>query len=315
LTKTVDWLFYSCPEDAPAGFPTVFTDRFWDDREHWIPPGVGVVPGSMRPYFGPIPTWELKPLRGTADEWANGVSYARYIAGEYHQLNGCAPIQPIGVSSRLHQGQALLSLPIPPRLYAVLDQVQEFSGTFVVLDGLNSVQGFTGYVQGFTGVDQLQELHSVIPLGGPLDQIQDFSGTLVDTSRSDQVQSLQGTGTVTDMVCSLYTPWTPISMQLIGTGGLAPFTGFHVMLRGLHGYGTTLTIPPRFPRLSITLDCGLNTPGIWGLWVNDFDPFTHLVKVDSDYSQNSPYVITFPTIPSPWPWAPGDTLRVIFRYP
>jgi hypothetical protein len=92
LSKTVPYLFYRVPSTNPDGPVTVFTDRFWDDIEHWLPPGVGVVPKSAKVYLGPIPPPTVGPLSGTLDEWQNGLLYSEYIANHYHNPNGCATV-------------------------------------------------------------------------------------------------------------------------------------------------------------------------------------------------------------------------------
>ena len=75
LDVRVTWLFYAVPAGRQGNIDTVFTDRFWDDRDRWFPPGVGVVPNSLRPYFGPLPPPDLGPLFGTPDEWLNGLDF------------------------------------------------------------------------------------------------------------------------------------------------------------------------------------------------------------------------------------------------
>jgi hypothetical protein len=107
LSKTVLWLFYKVPQTNPDGPATVFTDRFWDDREHWIPPGVGVVPFSMKPYFGNIPPPNVGVLSGTPDEWINGLLYSKYVAGGYTNPNGCVVVRPVVKITRLKQAERI----------------------------------------------------------------------------------------------------------------------------------------------------------------------------------------------------------------
>jgi hypothetical protein len=83
LDVKIPWLFYQVPSTFPGNIDTVFCDRFWDDKEHWIPDGVGVVPHTLKPYFGKIPPAVLGPLYGTADQWLNGLNYETWIAGGY----------------------------------------------------------------------------------------------------------------------------------------------------------------------------------------------------------------------------------------
>ncbi len=83
LDIQIPWLFYAVPATNPGGIDTVFTDRFWDFRENWLPPGVGVVPGSMKIYEGAIPSGQLGPIYGTPDQWINGLDYDVWQAGGY----------------------------------------------------------------------------------------------------------------------------------------------------------------------------------------------------------------------------------------
>jgi hypothetical protein len=89
-------VWYEVPDDAPAVPPTVFTDRNWDRMEGFERTGVGTAVSSMRPYFGPRPTYTLGPLSGTDDQWLNGCSHAVYLAGGYSNAEPCAPISSTG---------------------------------------------------------------------------------------------------------------------------------------------------------------------------------------------------------------------------
>jgi len=105
LDVELPFLFYSVPLDNPAGPTTVFTDRFWDDREHWLPPSVGVVPNSMRPYWGPIPGPQVGPLQGDPNQWIAGFNYDDWIAG---RLGGtCIPLQMPTVKVKIGQVQGV----------------------------------------------------------------------------------------------------------------------------------------------------------------------------------------------------------------
>ena len=64
-------------------YDTVFTDRFWDYKDNWISPGVGTVPGSLIPYFGPVPAGDVGPIYGTPDQWINGLDYEVWQSGGY----------------------------------------------------------------------------------------------------------------------------------------------------------------------------------------------------------------------------------------
>jgi hypothetical protein len=100
------FVFYPVPWTNPAGPVTVFTDRFWDDREHWLPPGVGIVPFSMRPYFGPVPGPQVGVQQGTDDQWRSGLDYKTWIAGGYVGAT-CFRVPDVVISVRCKQAQQL----------------------------------------------------------------------------------------------------------------------------------------------------------------------------------------------------------------
>jgi len=110
----VPWIFYRTAPSAPDGPPTVFTDRFWDDRERFIPPGVGVVPGSLKPYWGPLPPTTVRPLVGSPVEWVEGLSYERWIANGYVDPIGCWPVVQPNTIARIRQAQSI-GPPIGPK--------------------------------------------------------------------------------------------------------------------------------------------------------------------------------------------------------
>lgn len=74
-------LFYAVPESNPSCYPTVFTDRFWDDRERWTNLGVGTVYRSHRPVLTHPEVPGLGPIFGTPAEFINGISLADVLAG------------------------------------------------------------------------------------------------------------------------------------------------------------------------------------------------------------------------------------------
>jgi hypothetical protein len=86
----IPFLFYKVPWSNPVLGPTIFTDRFWDEREHWLTNSVGVCYDTTRPWFGPIPAPTVGPQIGTADEWQNGLDYEKWINGGYG-FNPCWP--------------------------------------------------------------------------------------------------------------------------------------------------------------------------------------------------------------------------------
>lgn len=111
LSIQIPWLFYWTGKTTTCVPETVFCDRFWDEREHWYNAGVGIVTGTTRAYFGPIPERPAGPLIGTPEEWLNGLSYARWIAGGYSDPVGCWPVGLLNLKLKLRQRQALLALP------------------------------------------------------------------------------------------------------------------------------------------------------------------------------------------------------------
>jgi hypothetical protein len=89
-TVPIPVVFYAVPAANPDGPATPFVDRFWDNREGWLPLGIGTDPTSFKPYFGVRPGAAVGPLVGSAAEWSGGLSYARYLQGLYTNPNGCA---------------------------------------------------------------------------------------------------------------------------------------------------------------------------------------------------------------------------------
>lgn len=85
-------IWYPAATPLTPGPPTIFTDRFYDFREHWLPLGPGTVPGSLQPYFGPLPQSVLGPQVGTSNDFAAGLSYAQYLAAGGSPLTPCAQV-------------------------------------------------------------------------------------------------------------------------------------------------------------------------------------------------------------------------------
>ena len=113
LKVTFPVLFYRVPKTNGVIPPTPFVDRFWDDRERWVSPGVGMVYDSFRPYFGEIPDTPPGPVVGTPDQWENGLSYYKWIAGEYSDPVGCWPVNPIPPPAKVLLGLVLASAGAP----------------------------------------------------------------------------------------------------------------------------------------------------------------------------------------------------------
>jgi hypothetical protein len=108
-------LFYSVPASNPDGPASPFPDRFWDNRENWIPPGVGTDPTSFKPYFGPRPAPTVGPLVGSLDEWAHGLSYAKWLTGGYSNPNGCVQLIDRVTVGKSRQVQTIQSIAPPSR--------------------------------------------------------------------------------------------------------------------------------------------------------------------------------------------------------
>lgn len=92
-----------------TGPVTPFVPRWWDERERWESLGIGLVYKSQKIYFGNLPDRPLGPVIGTPDMWLNGLSYERWLNGEYaNPQNWCANVtlaQPI----RMHQKQGFFT--------------------------------------------------------------------------------------------------------------------------------------------------------------------------------------------------------------
>jgi hypothetical protein len=116
----IPYLFYRVPNTNPGDLLTVFTDRFWDEREHWFTSGVGVVYGSTKPYFGPLPNGDVTPLVADPSWFANGLSYAQWVSGGYPD-DQCTPIYQPGdyAYPRIRQEESfdVFTLDPNPRLF------------------------------------------------------------------------------------------------------------------------------------------------------------------------------------------------------
>jgi hypothetical protein len=117
-------VFYGVPASNPDGPASPFVDRFWDQRENWLPPGVGMDPTSFKPYFGPRPDATVRPLVGTADQWANGLSYAVWQAGGYSNPNGCVAVASQFAFAKM---QEVESITFDLRARATLDQAENLN--------------------------------------------------------------------------------------------------------------------------------------------------------------------------------------------
>jgi hypothetical protein len=173
LSITVPWIFYQVPDANPGGIVTPITDRFWDEREHWWTDGFGVVPGTTKPYFGPIPDGTLGPLIGSPDEWLNGLSYQKWINGEYNNPNGCITIPDTVQLIRTKQSQEVI-IAQKRDFQALLYQAQAIQVRPVIAPlGLSQAQGIATVVGGLS-LTQSQTV-GLLAYGLPIGQAQALS--------------------------------------------------------------------------------------------------------------------------------------------
>lgn len=85
-------LFYKVPSDRPSVPTTVFTDHFWDYPDGFQGGSVGIVRGSEKAWFGPIPTDPPGTPEGAPDLWINGMDYDTWINGGYFNTEDCADL-------------------------------------------------------------------------------------------------------------------------------------------------------------------------------------------------------------------------------
>lgn len=121
LDIQIPYIWYAVPWTNPAGPTNVFTDRFWDQRDHWWNSGVGVVPNTQRPYFGKVPSGEITPLIGSRAQWVDGISHADFIAGRIPPGPLCVQIPDKVKVVRIRQAQAIGP---PIAALALVEQVQ-----------------------------------------------------------------------------------------------------------------------------------------------------------------------------------------------
>lgn len=105
-------IFYPAAKGAKGGLVTVFTDRFWDDRENWAPDGVGTVPKSLKVAPGITVTPGPGNPIGKPEWFTQGLSYSTWVAGGYGPgAPMCTPVNVLsffGFSSYL---ESTVSLP------------------------------------------------------------------------------------------------------------------------------------------------------------------------------------------------------------
>jgi hypothetical protein len=106
-----DYIWYAVPINTPwIGWPIVFTDRFWEAKENWKPPGVGTVPGTMKVLPGRPRIPPAGKPEGTPDQWLNGFLYSDYISGRL-PVGTCIPVGSGQAGPRVRQRQSAFSRP------------------------------------------------------------------------------------------------------------------------------------------------------------------------------------------------------------
>ena len=168
----------------------------------------------MKPYFGPVPGYQVGELEGTADQWQNGFSYSTWQAGGYPGT--CWPIYDVTLA-RVQQkhsfGQTTFQevavdqvqrfdLVEPAgfmdelqrfdlwRATGWLDQVERFD-LYPLAGDVGQAQGF--YLNPFAGeLDQVERFDLSRPTGS-LDQVQGFAS--VPTPVIAYVRAATGTST------------------------------------------------------------------------------------------------------------------------
>jgi hypothetical protein len=197
LDIVVPYIWYPVPLTAPEGPVTVFTDRWYDDREHWVPPGVGVVPFSQKPYFGPVPDGTVLPLQGTPDQWVNGFSYADYLAGKYPVGTRCLTIRQKITVVRIREAQAVL---IPaPRVPIVL-QAQDVPTSLGTADLIRQAQNVRVAPAAQANVNQAQDVPTVPVTLAQVNQAQDVPLVAIAPALVAQAQTVDATTSLQQFV-------------------------------------------------------------------------------------------------------------------
>jgi len=184
----IPWLLYKVPYTNPCVPLTVFPTRFWDDREGYYPTGIGVVPNSYRPYFGPIPNRPLGPIVGTEDMWVNGLSYEVWQAGGYSDPVGCWPIVAKVRKLKLKQRQSFRS---GGPVVQNLGQAQSLSWDQAAYLPLAQLQAIRLEIASLR-LRQLQSLASSSRSPAALSQLQSLAGSSRSPAALSQLQSLAG---------------------------------------------------------------------------------------------------------------------------
>jgi hypothetical protein len=76
--------WYRVPSGTnPLPFPSPFVGRSWDIREQLDEPVIGTRYGPYTRYTGPVPLPGPGTVCADAELWLNGLSYTKYLAGDY----------------------------------------------------------------------------------------------------------------------------------------------------------------------------------------------------------------------------------------
>jgi hypothetical protein len=151
-------LFYATDSVQPLPFPTVFTDRFWDERENWHRTGPGTVLHSLKTLdFDPGHPGVTAPV-GDPDWFVNGLDFDRYQAGGYTPAT-CFPFAFPG-RNRL---AVLISAKSQP---GIAESGRMVAGVTITATQATS-SAYAGLVPVGINVDRVESHHSIFGDPGP----------------------------------------------------------------------------------------------------------------------------------------------------
>jgi len=196
----VSVIFYAVPETNPLGPPTVFTDRWWDYKEGFLRSGVGT-DNKWRVYTGPLPNIPVKAYEGQDSWWTNGLSYAAFLAGDYHNTGPCITIPPTEVAPTLQgvggmSATVEFSFEIAPTLQGVGTMVDGEEESLVELPGKGGMS--VTLSNEWSSEVVLPGVGTMLPDGVELSGVElPGVGTMVDGEEESLVE-LPGVGAMTD---------------------------------------------------------------------------------------------------------------------
>jgi hypothetical protein len=167
----VPYLLYAVPWTNPVGPHTIFTDRFWDWREHWEPLGPGTVPYSPHIWEGARPPVNPRAVLGTPDQWEHGIDYDQYIKGAYPGSSwpACFPITRVK-----------------------LDQIQHLFDAGYNHVSFDQIQGISAAPVTPISLDQKQTLQAGVP--AQISQKQKLPAPFIPLPMLEQFQSISAPG-------------------------------------------------------------------------------------------------------------------------